>query len=77
MTEMTYRRLGRSGLKVSVLSFGSWVTFGEQIDTSLVKECNMRSRGMKGGGAIGDETRRSSTTSRHSSSTAPTSDGAR
>jgi aryl-alcohol dehydrogenase-like predicted oxidoreductase len=25
---MTYRRLGRSGLKVSVLSFGSWVTFG-------------------------------------------------
>jgi voltage-dependent potassium channel beta subunit len=39
MTEMTYRRLGRSGLKVSVLSFGSWVTFGEQIDTSLAKEC--------------------------------------
>ena len=26
--EMEYRRLGRSGLKVSVLSFGSWVTFG-------------------------------------------------
>jgi voltage-dependent potassium channel beta subunit len=39
MTEMTYRRLGRSGLKVSVLSFGSWVTFGEQIDTSLAKDC--------------------------------------
>ena len=39
MTEMTYRRLGRSGLKVSVLSFGSWVTFGEQIDTGLAKEC--------------------------------------
>lgn len=32
MTEMEYRRLGRSGLKVSVLSFGSWVTFGRQID---------------------------------------------
>ncbi|MEM1022869.1 MAG: aldo/keto reductase [Myxococcota bacterium] len=29
---MEYRRLGRSGLKVSVLSFGSWVTFGRQID---------------------------------------------
>ncbi|HYZ91989.1 MAG TPA: aldo/keto reductase [Actinomycetota bacterium] len=29
---MEYRRLGRSGLKVSVLSFGSWVTFGPQIE---------------------------------------------
>ena len=28
MAAMEYRRLGRSGLKVSVLSFGSWVTFG-------------------------------------------------
>jgi voltage-dependent potassium channel beta subunit len=27
MTDMQYRRLGRSGLKVSLLSFGSWVTF--------------------------------------------------
>ena len=26
---MPYRRLGRSGLQVSVLSFGSWVTFGD------------------------------------------------
>ena len=39
MTEMTYRRLGRSGLKVSVLSFGSWVTFGDQVDTALAKDC--------------------------------------
>ena len=39
MTDMTYRRLGRSGLKVSVLSFGSWVTFGEQVDTTLAKDC--------------------------------------
>jgi len=39
MTDMTYRRLGRSGLKVSVLSFGSWVTFGEQVDTALAKDC--------------------------------------
>jgi voltage-dependent potassium channel beta subunit len=39
MAAMTYRRLGRSGLQVSVLSFGSWVTFGTQVDTSLAKEC--------------------------------------
>lgn len=32
---MQYRFLGRSGLKVSALSFGSWVTFGEQVDTDL------------------------------------------
>lgn len=29
---MEYRRLGKSGLKVSALSFGSWVTFGNQVD---------------------------------------------
>jgi voltage-dependent potassium channel beta subunit len=29
---MEYRRLGKSGLKVSTLSFGSWVTFGNQLD---------------------------------------------
>ncbi|MEM9695062.1 MAG: aldo/keto reductase [Myxococcota bacterium] len=28
---MEYRRLGTSGLKVSVLSLGSWVTFGRQV----------------------------------------------
>src|SRR4051812_3275368 len=39
MTDMQYRRLGRSGLKVSVLSFGSWVTFGTQVDTGLAKDC--------------------------------------
>jgi voltage-dependent potassium channel beta subunit len=32
---MEYRFLGRSGLKISALSFGSWVTFGEQVDTDL------------------------------------------
>ena len=31
---MEYRRLGRSGLKVSALSFGSWVTFSFQLDNS-------------------------------------------
>jgi voltage-dependent potassium channel beta subunit len=29
---MHYRRLGRSGLKVSEISLGSWVTFGSQVD---------------------------------------------
>ena len=35
---MEYRRLGRSGLKVSALSFGSWVTFGSQVDDRLARE---------------------------------------
>jgi voltage-dependent potassium channel beta subunit len=37
--EMEYRRLGRSGLKVGVLSFGSWVTFGPQLDDTLAMDC--------------------------------------
>ncbi len=36
---MPYRRLGRSGLKVSALSFGSWVSFGAQLDGGMAKEC--------------------------------------
>lgn len=36
---MEYRRLGGSGLQVGVLSFGSWVTFGSQLDTGLAKAC--------------------------------------
>ncbi|NNE97238.1 MAG: aldo/keto reductase [Acidimicrobiales bacterium] len=35
---MTYRRLGRSGLKVSTLSYGSWVTFGGQQGLDAVTE---------------------------------------
>jgi voltage-dependent potassium channel beta subunit len=31
---LEYRRLGKSGLQVSALSFGSWVTFAKQVDTS-------------------------------------------
>ena len=38
-TNMPYRRLGRSGLKVSVLSFGSWVSFGTQMDTGIARDC--------------------------------------
>ena len=37
--EMPYRRLGRSGLKVSALSFGSWVSFGAQLDTGRARDC--------------------------------------
>lgn len=36
---MEYRHLGRSGLKVSALSYGAWVTFGDQIDEGLAEEC--------------------------------------
>ncbi len=39
MSEMIYRRLGRSGLQVSVLSFGSWVSFGPQIDVGKAVDC--------------------------------------
>jgi voltage-dependent potassium channel beta subunit len=36
---MPFRRLGRSGLQVSVLSFGSWVTFDNQLKDDLALEC--------------------------------------
>jgi voltage-dependent potassium channel beta subunit len=35
---MEYRKLGKSGLPVSALSFGSWLTFGKQIDNSIADE---------------------------------------
>jgi voltage-dependent potassium channel beta subunit len=37
--EMTYRRLGPTGLKVSALSFGSWVSFGPQLDVGRARDC--------------------------------------
>jgi len=37
--KMEYRRLGNTGCKVSVLSFGSWVTFDNQLDTNLALDC--------------------------------------
>jgi voltage-dependent potassium channel beta subunit len=36
---MEYRRLGRSGLQVSELSFGSWVSFGDQLGVDTAMEC--------------------------------------
>ena len=36
---MEYRRLGKSGLQVSALSFGSWITFGSQVDNNVAEDC--------------------------------------
>ncbi len=36
---MDYRFLGTSGLKISALSFGSWVTFGDQVGEDVALEC--------------------------------------
>ena len=45
---MHYRKLGSSGLKVSELSFGSWVTFHKQVDSKLAEQmfgiCTERSQ---------------------------------
>lgn len=35
---MIYRRLGHSGLQVSALSFGTWLTFGAQIDDDTAEQ---------------------------------------
>jgi len=35
---MEYRRMGKTGLQLSVLSFGSWVSFHKQIDDSVADE---------------------------------------
>jgi voltage-dependent potassium channel beta subunit len=35
---MQYRRLGSSGLKISALSFGAWVTFGKQIGDPVAEK---------------------------------------
>lgn len=35
---MEYRNMGKTGLQLSVLSFGSWVSFHKQIDDSIADE---------------------------------------
>ena len=35
---MKYRRLGKSGLQLSELSFGAWVTFAQQISNETAEE---------------------------------------
>jgi voltage-dependent potassium channel beta subunit len=42
---MDYRRLGKSGLKLSALSFGSWVTFGNQLRTDAALELMSKAYG--------------------------------
>jgi len=37
--DMTYRRLGGSGLKVSTFSLGSWATYGDIVDEATAKAC--------------------------------------
>jgi len=36
---MEYRHLGRTGLRVSALSFGAWVTFGDQVGDDMAEAC--------------------------------------
>lgn len=36
---MDYRNLGKSGLKISEISFGAWITFGSSLDIEGVKAC--------------------------------------
>lgn len=35
---MEYRKLGKSGLRISALSLGSWLTFGKQIENNIASE---------------------------------------
>lgn len=42
--DMPYRRLGSAGIKVSVFSFGSWVTFANQVDRQGGLECMAAAR---------------------------------
>ena len=35
---MHYRRLGKAGIKISEVSLGSWVTFGNQVDVEAAKK---------------------------------------
>jgi aryl-alcohol dehydrogenase-like predicted oxidoreductase len=36
---MKYRRLGRSGLKISEIAYGNWLTHGAQIDEDAARTC--------------------------------------
>ncbi len=39
---MEYRSLGNSGIKVSTISLGSWLTFGHKMDERVALECVQR-----------------------------------
>jgi voltage-dependent potassium channel beta subunit len=36
---LKYRRVGKSGLKISEISLGSWLTYGGSVDDKVAKEC--------------------------------------
>lgn len=36
---MNYRRMGKSGLRLSELSLGAWVTYGEQVGQDVAEQC--------------------------------------
>ncbi len=36
---MEYRRLGKSGLKLSALSLGAWITYGGQVGEDIAEKC--------------------------------------
>ena len=36
---MEYRQLGRSGLRVSAVAYGNWVTHGNQLDDDAAAAC--------------------------------------
>jgi len=37
--DMEYRKLGRSGLRISAISLGAWVTYGSQVGEDVAWEC--------------------------------------
>lgn len=39
---MLYRSLGRSGLQVSTVSIGSWITFGQSVDDDATHDCMVK-----------------------------------
>lgn len=36
---MNFRHLGKAGIRISELSFGSWVTYGEQVNDKVAQDC--------------------------------------
>jgi hypothetical protein len=36
---MEFRHLGRSGLKVSEIAYGNWITHGSQVDEDAARAC--------------------------------------
>ena len=36
---MEYRRLGRSGLVISEIAYGNWITHGSQVEEDAAREC--------------------------------------